>query len=142
MSEENIITQKYAKLISEREVEIAPQNNEEKGISNYNQDINMMLEDGYLPLYEVEAPVTERWYELRYNQESAKIQQYVYWLETEEQYEERINQINKQQKIQELNKKINELKSMLINELRLNNIQNIEIYNEVIKGLEETRDNL
>lgn len=60
------------------------------------------------------------------------------WGLTQEEIEER----EKRQKIQEINEKIDELNQMIINELRLGNEENIQVYNEVIKGLENTRDNL
>ena len=56
--------------------------------------------------------------------------------------EEEIIEQQKIQKIEEINEKIKELNQMIIQELRLENTQNIECYNQVIKGLEETRDNL
>ena len=60
------------------------------------------------------------------------------WGDTQEEIIEQ----QKIQKIEEINEKIKELNQMIIQELRLENTQNIECYNQVIKGLEETRDNL
>lgn len=56
--------------------------------------------------------------------------------------QEEKDQQEKQQKILEIDSKISELESLIIKELRLGNEENIQVYNDVIKGLEETRDNL
>ena len=56
--------------------------------------------------------------------------------------QEEKDQQEKQQKILEIDSKISELETLIIKELRLGNEENIQIYNDVIKGLEDTRDNL
>jgi len=56
--------------------------------------------------------------------------------------QEEKDQQEKQQKILEIDSKISELETLIVKELRLGNEENIQIYNDVIKGLEETRDNL
>ncbi|MBP3513297.1 MAG: hypothetical protein J6J74_02235 [Elusimicrobiaceae bacterium] len=45
---------KYAKYISEREIEYAPKN--KGGVSNYNQDAEKLAADGYLPVLETPRP--------------------------------------------------------------------------------------
>ena len=70
------------------------------------------------------------------------IEEIIVWDETEEEAEARNAADRKRNKTNEINNKITELNIMLINELRKGNKENIDVYNEVISGLEETRDNL
>jgi hypothetical protein len=60
------------------------------------------------------------------------------WGLTQEEKEEQ----EKQQKILEIDSKISELETLIIKELRLENQENIQVYNDVIKGLEETKKSL
>ena len=48
----------------------------------------------------------------------------------------------KQRKIAEINEKIEELKQESVNEILYNNSSNIEIYKDIINGLEETKATL
>lgn len=130
----------YCKLISSLKIEIAPVNKD--GICNYNRNIEKMLEDGYKSLTIVEKPQTIRKYHIEYEETLENISEIIVYEETQKQAEERIAQQERQQKIDEINSKINELEQMSIYESLMQNEQNVQIYKDVIKGLEETRDNL
>lgn len=77
---------RYAKLIN-GEVEFAPQN---KGsICNYNNNIELMEQDGYKPFKEVEIPETSRSYHIEYKETSKEISEVIVYDETEEEYSNR-----------------------------------------------------
>ena len=57
------------------------------------------------------------------------------WGYTQEELDEQA----KQRKIAEINEKIEELKQESVNEILYNNSSNIEIYKDIINGLEETK---
>lgn len=131
----------YVKLIDGK-IEEAPVNKD--GICNYNLDVERMIADGYKLFVPVTPPSEEeiRMYHYEYIENIDNIQETIIYDETQEEAEERIKRINKENKTNEINQKISELESLIIKELRLGNEENIQIYNEVIKGLEETKDNL
>ena len=60
------------------------------------------------------------------------------WGYTQKEIEEQ----EKQRKIAEINEKIEELKQESVNEILYNNSSNIEIYKDIINGLEETKSTL
>jgi len=55
---------------------------------------------------------------------------------------EEIAEQEKQAKITEINAKIKELESESVYDVLNGNLENVQVYKDVIKGLEETRDNL
>ena len=55
---------------------------------------------------------------------------------------EEIAEQEKQAKITEINAKIKELESESVYYVLNGNLENVQVYKDVIKGLEETRDNL
>ena len=61
---------RYAKYINEREIEYAPKN--KAGVSNYDQDIEKLAADGYIPVLETPKP-EEGNYTLSYVQEGGQI---------------------------------------------------------------------
>lgn len=61
---------KYAKYISEREIEWAPKN--KAGVSNYNQDTEKLAADGYLPILETPRPEGGN-FTLSYKKEAGQI---------------------------------------------------------------------
>ena len=80
---------KYVKFISETEVETVPKDKD--GIFNYDLDISRITEDGYKPLIEEEEPIgTNRRYNIRFREDTDSVVKFVNWLETEEEYEQRI----------------------------------------------------
>lgn len=88
----------YVKYIDEKTIEYPPINKD--GIINYNLDINQLTIDGYKQLVPVEKPKTTRKYEIHYiNKEN--IHEYIYYLETEEEWQERLFQEAKQNKFLE-----------------------------------------
>ena len=55
---------------------------------------------------------------------------------------EEIAEQNKQNKITEINGKIKELETESVHDVLYNNSDNIQVYKDIIKGLEDTRDSL
>jgi len=60
----------------------------------------------------------------------------------DENWEEKVLQKEKEQKIQEINQKIAELEQESVKEILYGNDENIKVYQDVINGLVETRNNL
>ena len=131
----------YCKLIDNEIIE-APQNY--NGIMNYNLDEGLMRADGWKPLIPATTPPeTEiRMYHFEYQENTNNIKEIIVYDETEQEAQERIKRIDKERKTEEINNKIQELEILSANEILYNNIENIRVYQDVIKGLEETRDNL
>lgn len=88
----------YVKYIDEKTIEYPPINKD--GIINYNLDINKLIEDGYRQLIPVDRPETTRMYEIRYEYDIT-VNEYIYYLETEEEWQERLFQEAKQNKLLE-----------------------------------------
>ena len=130
----------YAKLVDDI-LEFAPKN---KGsIINYDLDVEQMIIDGYKLFVPIEEfPITNRLFHIGYIENTDNIEEIIVYEETQEEADRKEAEDRKRNKTQEINEKIAELNSMLINELRKGNKQNIDVYNEVISGLEEMRDNL
>lgn len=117
-------------------IEEAPVNVEKDGqwICNYNLECNseMLLNDGYKPLYEAEREENH------------------YYVISYEELEDRINEVltditdivKRDEKIEEYNKRIEELKSYALEELRNGNSSSVKIINEIIQGLEDTKEGL
>ena len=51
---------RYVKFINENTIEEAPVNRPDLGICNYNCDVELMMQDGYLPLDETEQSVENK----------------------------------------------------------------------------------
>ena len=100
---------KYAKYISEAQIELAPTNYTlEDGtvIFNFNINPELMLQYGFKPLTEVERPETQRRYKITYietdttvdetdttvDEALTTVDEVLTYLETEEEYEARIAQ--------------------------------------------------
>lgn len=79
---------KYVKYIDETMVVRPPKNKD--GVSNYNLDTELLIEDGYKPLVEAERPEGHD-YKLRYTEEEDCIREVVI-LPTPEELEERERQ--------------------------------------------------
>ena len=88
----------YVKFIDEKTIEYPPVNKD--GIINYNLDIDKLIEDGYRQLVPVDRPETTRMYEVRYKYDIT-VNEYIYYLETEEEWQERLFQEAKQNKLLE-----------------------------------------
>lgn len=131
----------YIKLIDGNPIE-APQNY--NGIINYNLCPELMIQDGYkLLVPAIVPPETEiRMYHFDYEEKSSEIDEIVVYDETQEEAEERIKRVDKENKTNEINEKIDELERMSVKEILNNNTSNIEVYKEVINGLEQTKANL
>jgi len=131
----------YVKYISESEVNEPPINYE--GIMNYNLDIPRLIQDGYKKLIPVEIPESvNRLLHIEYREYNDNIEEIIVYDETQEEADEREKQDRIRNKTQEINEKISELEIMATKEILNNNIENIQVYKDVINGLEETRDNL
>ena len=97
----------YAKLISGNEIEKAPNN---KGsIINFGKNENLMKKDGYKKVIQVEIPETDRQYEITYSEDGDYIYENISYLETEEEFQERISTGVKNAKIKELQEEINNI---------------------------------
>ncbi|MCD7779121.1 MAG: hypothetical protein LUH05_00405 [Candidatus Gastranaerophilales bacterium] len=97
----------YAKLISGNEIEKAPNN---KGsIINFGKNENLMKKDGYKKVIQVEIPETDRQYEITYSEDDDYIYENISYLETEEEFQERISTGVKNAKIKELQEEINNI---------------------------------
>ena len=131
----------FVKIIDGNIVE-APQNY--NGIINYNLDEDLMRADGWKPLIPAEVPPeTEvRMYHFDYEEKTNEIDEIVVFDETQEEAIARKARIEKERKTQEINDKITELETMSQYDIIFGNEENIKCYQDVIKGLEETRDNL
>ena len=78
---------RYAKLVN-NELEIAPLN---KGsILNYTSNKELLKQDGYKELLEVERPKTQRMYVIQYKESTAQIKEVIKYTETEEAYNSRM----------------------------------------------------
>lgn len=131
----------FVKIIDGNIVE-APQNY--NGIINYNLDEDLMRADGWKPLIPAEVPPeTEiRMYHFDYEEKTNEIDEIVVFDETQEEAIARKARVEKEQKTDEINNKISELETMSQYDIIFGNEENIRCYQDVIKGLEETRDNL
>lgn len=131
----------FVKIIDGNIVE-APQNY--NGIINYNLDEDLMRADGWKPLIPAEIPPeTEiRMYHFDYEEKTNEIDEIVVFDETQEEAIARKARVEKEQKTDEINNKISELETMSQYDIIFGNEENIKCYQDVIKGLEETRDNL
>lgn len=131
----------FVKIIDGNIVE-APQNY--NGIINYNLDEDLMRADGWKPLIPAEIPPeTEiRMYHFDYEEKTNEIDEIVVFDETQEEAIARKARVEKERKTDEINNKISELETMSQYDIIFGNEENIKCYQDVIKGLEETRDNL
>ena len=94
----------YVKFIDEKTIEYPPINKD--GIINYNLDIDRLISDGYKVLVPVERPETTRKYEIRYENVST-VNEIIYYLETEEEWQARLLAEAKENKRQENSTKRN-----------------------------------
>lgn len=126
---------KFVKLVNNK-IEEAPVNiiKDEVWICNYNLEENseMLLQDGYKPLIEAEK-IDGHYYSVTYEETENNIIEIL---------EDITEEIKKQEKIKEINKKIEALKEIVLDEIRLNSKSSIEIINEIINGLEKTKEEL
>jgi len=90
---------KYVKFISTKCIEFPPY--EKDGVLNYDKDIEALKRDGYKELREIERPVTDRLYEINYQENSKTINELLVWLETEEAYNARKLNQKKEEKFKE-----------------------------------------
>lgn len=132
----------YVKYISNTEVEEPPINKD--GIMNYNLDIERLIQDGYKELIPATIPPeTEiRMYHFEYQENTNNIKEIIVYDETQQEAQERITRLEKERKTEEINNKIKELERMAVYEILNNNESNIEVYRDIINGLEETKNNL
>lgn len=122
-------------------IKYAPKNLIEEDITifNFNTDENLMKEYGYKLLVQVERPTNSRRYNITYQENTDSIQEILTYTETEEEYNERIEQEQKDRRNQEIDMKIKELNEMSVPEILNNNVENLKIYRDVIAGLEAAR---
>lgn len=132
----------YVKFISNTEVQEPPQNKD--NIINYNLNIDLLIRDGYKPLIPAEYPGDQeiRMYHIEYQNNPDDIAEIIVFDETQEEAEERVARLKKEQKTYEINQKIEELEKMVTDEILFNHEENVEVYREVIQGLKDTRDAL
>lgn len=121
----------YAKLI-DNILELAP--SYKNGILNYNSEYNepKLFEDGYKKFIQAERE-ENHYYNISYQENTHEIIELL---------EDITEQVTKAKKVNEINEKIVVLKQESINELLYGNKENIKIYQDIIKGLIETRNNL
>jgi len=127
----------YVKIIDNQIFE-APENY--NGVMNYNLDIVRMLSDGYKLLIEAEIPAEDeiRMYHFEYEETVENILEKVVFDETTQEAEARIERIHKEERTQEINKKIAELEQMSLSELLYGHEENIKIYQEIINSLKKS----
>lgn len=77
---------KYAKLIDNR-IELAPSFKD--NTFNYNLNEELMVQDGYKKLIEVERPLTNRMYHIEYNETKTKIEEVLVYDETQQEADDR-----------------------------------------------------
>lgn len=88
---------KYAKYISEIQIEFPPKN---KGnILNYDLNIEEMTKDGFKELIEVEKPITNRMYHIGYSEDDNNVLEVIIYDETQEEADARELENAKQGKI-------------------------------------------
>lgn len=78
---------KYAKFISQTEIEFPPKNKD--GICNYDLDIDLLVQDGYKQFIEVERPETNRFYHIEYENNIDNITETIIYDETQQEADER-----------------------------------------------------
>ena len=126
---------KFVKLI-DRGIEEAPLNveREDQWVCNYNSESNseMLLTDGYKPFYEAEREPGHT-YTIDYEELSDRINEVLTDI-TEE--------VHRQEKIKEIEDKIENLEKIALGELRLGNLSSVEAINKTIIGLEQTKGEL
>lgn len=98
---------KFVKIISETEIEFAP--NFKNGIANYNYNEKLMKSDGFKPLVTAEYPIDDRKYNLVYSENDSSVIENIVYLETEESYQNRKNNEILQQEIDSLITNIQDL---------------------------------
>ena len=96
----------YCKLDKENNRIIpAPVNDLERGIMNYNQNVEMMVADGYKLFVEAEPYNHKRYHLLTYEETDTEIHETIQWQETEEEYAIRSLEEAKKAKHKENNEK-------------------------------------
>ncbi|MBO6272121.1 hypothetical protein J6O48_05005 [bacterium] len=97
----------YAKFINESTIELPPKN---KGsVVNYNNNERLLIADGYKPLIKDENIISGRLYSKSYTQDETNIYEHLNYIESEEDFNKRTEQIEIQNQINRLNAEINEL---------------------------------
>lgn len=121
----------YGKLI-ENKIIYAP--SVKNDIFNYNSEYNreMLLEDGWKPVILAER-IDGHFYTSSYRETNTQIREIL---------EDITDEVKKQEKIQEIQQRISELKEVSLEEIRLNHTNSIEIINDIITGLEKTKEEL
>lgn len=97
----------YAKFINESTIELPPKN---KGsVVNYNNNERLLIADGYKPLIKDENIISGRLYSKSYTQDETNIYEHINYIETEENFIKRTEQLEIQRQINRLNSEINEI---------------------------------
>lgn len=98
---------RFAKLISDKQIELAPVLKD--GIINFNLNENIMRSYGYKEIVEVDVPTTGIDYEIIYSEDDSHILETVNYLETEDEFEKRLETEKAKAEIDVLNTKIQEI---------------------------------
>ncbi len=97
----------YAKFINETKIELPPKN---KGsVVNYNNNERLLIADGYKPLIKDENIISGRLYSKSYTQDETNIYEHINYIESEEDFIKRTEQLEIQRQINRLNSEINEI---------------------------------
>lgn len=133
----------YCKLNKQtNELILPPVNDYERGILNYDSNIEQLIEDGYKLFIENPPQPSIRKNHVEYEETEQEILEVIIWEETQEEAEERIANEEKQAKENELEEKIKKLEVMVTDEILFGNDENIQIYRDIIQGLKDTKNNL
>lgn len=98
---------RFAKLISDKQIELAPVLKD--GIINFNLNENIMRSYGYKEIAEADVPTTGIDYEIIYSEDDSHILETVNYLETEDEFEKRLEKEKAKAEIDVLNTKIQEI---------------------------------
>jgi len=97
----------YAKFISETKIELPPKN---KGsIINYDKAEKLLIADGYKPLIKDENIISGRLYTTTYSEDETNIYEHLDYIESEEDFTKRTEQLEIQEQINRLNSEISDL---------------------------------
>ena len=78
---------KYVKYISNNEIQYPPMNKD--GVCNYAYNIDLLVQDGYKELIEVEVPSTNRFYHINYTENENNVIEVIVYDETQAEADER-----------------------------------------------------
>ena len=91
----------YVKYIDQYNIQFPPKDDLERGIINYNKDIDLLIQDGYKLFVEAVRPETNRMYHIEYINNTNNVTEAIVYDETQQEADARDLEVAKQNKIAE-----------------------------------------